>query len=258
MWSIEDSPFGRIVVAPEVPPGHAVFYTTRDFDGRLHDGVAARIGAFTRERFGIDAALTTCLQVHGVAARRATLNVATRDATGGGTTSSKTWRECDSCDALWTDERNVALGIKVADCLPVAMIDPEHGVAANIHSGWRGTAQRITDATIDAIESSTTFEGALATAWLGPSIRACCFEVGEEVVRAFEESYGDIASYVDRSRARPHIDLPALTADVLLQHGFRGDRIFDSELCTRCDGSIFHSFRRDGKTGQRNLAFVVQ
>lgn len=222
---VEDSPFGRIVVASNA----ALFYTTRDFDGRLNEAVAERITSFIRERFGIDAALNTCVQVHGVAV--------------GTAVKEKRWQECDSCDALWSAERGVALGIKVADCLPVALLDRGNHIAANIHSGWRGAAQNIVGKTLDGIGMSN------AEAWLGPSIRVCCFEVGEEVAERFD------ARFVDRSHAKPHVDLVAYTADVLRKRGI--DRIHDSQLCTRCEGSIFHSFRRDG-SGGRNLAILTQ
>jgi YfiH family protein len=230
-FEIEQSPFGRIVVAPNA----RLFYTTRDFDGRLNDRVAGEITAFIRERFGIDASLNTCTQVHGVA-----VAIGNR---------SKAWRECDSCDALWSAERGVALGIKVADCLPVSMLDRGNNIAGNIHSGWRGAAQNIVGATLDAMQRSSAFSVEEAEAWLGPSIRVCCFEVGEEVAGRFDERF------VDRSHAKPHVDLPAYTADVLRSRGV--ERIHDSQLCTRCEGSIFHSFRRDG-SGGRNLALLTQ
>lgn len=212
-----------------------LFYTTRDFDGRLNDRVAGEITAFIRERFGVDASLNTCTQVHGV-------TVATGD-------RSKRWRECDSCDALWSAERGVALGIKVADCLPVSMLDHGNKIAANIHSGWRGAAQNIVGETLDVIARSSAFSAQDAEAWLGPSIRVCCFEVGEEVAQRFDERF------VGRSHAKPHVDLPAYTAGVLRNRGI--ERIHDSGLCTRCEGSIFHSFRRDG-SGGRNLALLAQ
>jgi hypothetical protein len=131
----------------------------------------------------------------------------------------------------------------------VSLIDPHHDIIANIHSGWRGAAQRITALSIEAIPK---LDAASAYAYLGPSIRACCFEVGEEVAQQFPEQY------VDRSPAKPHVDLPTLTVDLLRNKGFSGERIFDSRLCTRCNGSIFHSFRRDGARGGRNLAIVAQ
>ena len=222
---VEQSPFGRIVVAPDA----ALFYTTRDFDGRLNDAVAERIVSFIRDRFGIDASLNTCVQVHGVDV--------------GTAVKEKTWNECDSCDALWTTQRGVALGIKVADCLPVTLLDRGNNIAANIHSGWRGAAQDIVGKTLDVIGFSN------AQAWLGPSIRVCCFEVGEEVAERFD------ARFVDRSYPKAHVDLAAYTTAVLRERGI--DRIHDSQLCTRCEGSIFHSYRRDG-SGGRNLAILAQ
>jgi YfiH family protein len=243
-WRIEDSSIGRIVIPPALPPDIGAFYTTVDFPGRIDDGVARELMGVLRERFSIDAVLTTCTQVHGATVTRAT--------------RMERWKECDSCDALWTAEKHTALGIKVADCLPVTMLDPAHSVLANVHSGWRGAVQRITAETIDALERETAFDAASAQVYLGPAIRACCFEVGEEVVSEFARSYENIEPWVDRTRAKAHIDVPALTIDLLRRSGFREERIFDSGLCTRCEGSIFHSFRRDGKGGGRNLAIVAQ
>ena len=235
---IELSTIGRIVVPPAVPRGFALFYTTLDFRGFLDDEIARGLTGFIEERFGVACTLTTCNQVHGATVTRAQRNAR--------------WRECDSCDALISDAGATALGIKVADCLPVTMIDPVHSVIANIHSGWRGAAQGITARTVDTLAGETRFEPASSRAWLGPAIRVCCFEVGEEVAAQFDERY------VDRSQAKPHVDIAAFTKELLRGRGFGDDAIIDTELCTRCDGSIFHSFRRDGKGGGRNLAIVAQ
>lgn len=242
-FTIEDSPLGRVVIAPNVPEGFALFYTTLDFDGRLNAETVQSLTSYIHERFALEPSLTTCTQVHGRQVQRAA--------------GEESWRECDACDALWSSEPNVALGIKVADCLPVSMIDPIHRVIANVHSGWRGTAKRITDATLDAVEQSTPFTPSVASAWLGPTIGVCCFEVGEEVVEALSAAFGDVSEFVDRARAKPHVDLAGITARRLRERGFDGRRIFDSRHCTRCDGSLFHSYRR-GSNGRRNLAFVSQ
>lgn len=236
-YSVEDSPLGRVVVAQAAPRGYALFYTTSDFDGRLTSAVSDEISSYIRARFGIESSLTTCTQVHGKTVTRAH--------------HAPQWRECEACDALWSTEPRVALGTKVADCLPVTMIDPVHGVMANVHSGWRGTVQRITAATIDEIERDAAFDAREASVFLGPSIRVCCFEVGEEVAMQFDESY------VDRSFDKPHVDVVRFTIDQLRARGFRDDGIHDSRLCTRCDGSIFHSYRRGRTPGERNLAIVA-
>jgi len=242
-YSVEDSPLGRVVIPARVPPGFALFYTTIDNDGRLSDARSAEIMEFVHNRFAIEASLATCVQVHGKESQRIT--------------GSTGWRECDSCDALWSDEPNVALGIKVADCLPVTMIEPVHSVIANVHSGWRGAVQKITDEVVAALRAATSFSAADALAWLGPAIRRCCFEVGEEVVDQFLATEPSAETFIDRSRARPHIDLAGLTRFRLLAAGFSADAIIDSGLCTRCDGSIFHSYRRH-PDGRRNLAVVAR
>jgi YfiH family protein len=235
MWSIESTTnLGRIAVPPFVPPGFAVFCTTRDFDGRLSGERADLLTDIARDRFGVDAKLATCTQVHGVTVQRAMHEGA--------------WRECDSCDALWSDHRGVALGIKIADCLPVSLLDPEHAIVANAHSGWRGAVQGVTAAALDAshVDPASSF------AYLGPSIRVCCFEVGEEVAEQFE------SRYLDRTHTKPHVDLVRFTIDILRARGFSAERISDSELCTRCEGSIFHSYRRDKEARGRNLQIAAQ
>lgn len=229
MWNIETSPLGRIAVPPLVPSGFAVFATTRDYPGRI---VADELTSFVRARFALETSLTTCVQIHSATVVRAQ--------------REESWRECDACDALWSPEKGVSLAIKVADCLPVSLIDPDHHMIANVHSGWRGAVRQITAAALDAapLDPSSTY------AYLGPSIRACCFEVGDEVASQFEERF------VDRSRARAHVDLVAFTIAVLESRGITN--ISDSELCTRCEGSIFHSYRKDGAGKGRNLVIVAQ
>ncbi len=226
MWAIEPTRLGRIAVAPNAP----VFCTSLDYDGKIREDLTR----FVSERFGIDTVLSTCTQVHGVNVERA----------AGGENPR-------ACDAMWSDRRGVSIGIKIADCLPVTMIDSARSIIANIHSGWRSAAARITSRTLDALERSSSFDPSSAHAYLGPSIRVCCFEVGEEVAAQFDESF------IDRTRAKPHVDLVAMTRAILRARGFAEDNISDSGLCTRCDGSIFHSFRRDG-TGGRNLQVVAQ
>ena len=229
MWITEPSSLGRIVVPPDVPAGFAVFSTTRDFHGRID---AALLSQAVRERVGIDTTLTSCRQVHGANVVRARREDA--------------WRECDDCDGLWSSEKGTSLVIKVADCLPVTLIDDVHGLIANVHSGWRGAVQQVTAAALDA----APLDPASTHAFLGPSIRVCCFEVGEEVASQFEERF------VDRTRPKPHVDLVAFTSAILRSRGI--ERISDSGLCTRCEGSMFHSYRRDGGGGGRNLVLVAQ
>lgn len=244
MWITEQTALGRIVVPPSVPEGFAIFYTTSDFRGRLTDDIAGDLLSVLHKRSAIVATLATCYQVHGAHTVRAP--------------RSKDWEECSACDALWSDEPGTALAIKVADCLPVSLIEPKHGVIVNVHAGWRGVVQRVVEEALRETTSAAAFQPSEAHAYLGPSIRVCCFEVGDEVVAELERAYGDIGRYVDRSRAKAHVDLAGLTARTLRELGIPASQIHDSEMCTRCEGSIFHSYRRDPELGGRNLAIVAR
>ncbi len=86
--SVEHTSIGRIVVPPNVPPGFRLFYTTIDFDGRIDD----RIRDCVRP-----AALSSCHQVHGAKVCKAPVHES-------------------ECDAMWSDQKNTALAIKVAVC----------------------------------------------------------------------------------------------------------------------------------------------
>ena len=191
-----------------LPDNVAVFCTTSDFPGFLDGGSADRVRGVVRERFGFDARLATCQQVHG--AEVVPVAGDSRDA----------WREMPGCDALVTAAPGIALGIKIADCLPVTLVDPARGTAANVHSGWRGAAARIVPRAIDRLADGGKFDPSAALAFLGPSIRVCCFEVGEEVVGRLAEAYGDVTPFVDRGLgAKPHVDLAALTKAMLVGSG---------------------------------------
>lgn len=244
-WKVESSATGRIVVAPDVPAGFALFYTTADFDGALDASSIVLLQNTLSERFGVEAKLASCGQVHGV------------ELVDAG--SSSRWCEYSGCDALYTSHGAMALGIKVADCLPVTFIDPLHSIIANIHSGWRGTAGRIVPLTVSRLRNATPFDPSSAAAWLGPSIRSCCFQVGDDVAGQFVDAFDGAEKFIDRSRGeRPYLDLAALTTSLLESLGFEPDRIHDSGLCTRCEGSIFHSYRRNGPRAGRNLAIVAR
>lgn len=140
-------------------------------------------------------------------------------------------------DVLVTDQRRVILGILTADCAPVAILGETR--VAMIHAGWRGLVA-------GAIERGVSEVGTPRAAWVGPSIRACCYEVGDEVIHAFRERDLPVADDA-------HVD-PARAAVVALRRA-GVPSVAASIECTSCDGRFF-SYRRDGVTG-RQAGFVA-
>jgi YfiH family protein len=128
----------------------------------------------------------------------------------------------------------------VADCLPVALSGP--GGTAILHCGWRGLAGGIVARGVAAV-------GAVAAA-IGPGIGPCCYEVGEEVLAAFEPLGPEIAD-------GRMLDLPEVARRLLGRAGV--GEVDSADLCTFCEEDLFFSHRRDrGTTGrQAGLAWVT-
>ncbi len=149
-------------------------------------------------------------------------------------------------DALWTADRGRALVIVTADCVPV-LIARGAQVAA-VHAGWRGVAAGVVPAACARLAA-----GDDAVAWIGPSIGACCYEVGDDVAR----QVADVSCpRVVRAKGagRPHLDLQAAVGFQLKQAGFDDVRLIDR--CTHCHPDELWSYRRSGPRAGRNLALI--
>lgn len=161
-------------------------------------------------------------------------------------------RRLPDIDALVTDDAAVAIGVNTADCVPVVLSDAVAGVIAVVHSGWRGTVARIT---ANAIEKMTSL-GATPeniSAAMGPSICADCFEVGNEVVQAFEQAFTGVEGIVIGGYAKPHINLGAAIAATLRECGVKEENISLPAHCSRCESDRFFSARRLGIHSGRTL-----
>ena len=162
-------------------------------------------------------------------------------------------------DGLITNIENVALAIKTADCFPVLIVDPIHKAICAVHSGWRGTLSRVLPGAIEEMVGQYRSDPARLMAAIGPGIRECCFEVGEEVARLFKEAYPGV------STARPHPDVPGkYLVDIggvlrtqLAQSGVPPKNHYDSGMCTCCNTREFFSWRAEGAAAGRMISVIA-
>jgi hypothetical protein len=154
---------------------------------------------------------------------------------------------CGEGDALFTEEPGLALSVVTADCVPVLLAGPQ-GLAA-VHAGWRGIADGVIPAALERMKG----QPGEWTAWVGPAIGACCYEVGEDVaMRVVAASGPEVA--VPGPAGRPHLDLPGAARRQLEAAGVRD--VIVLPRCTRCDGERLWSYRREGKAAGRNMGFI--
>ncbi len=261
-------------------------YTTR-VPGNLNYSVANSPGPVTRNRRKLLRALggrwrlITLKQRHTDIVR--TVDDGTRRDTG-------VMREPDGAiklygDALLTNQSGLLLAVQVADCLPILLVDPKQRVVAAVHAGWRGTAKRIAEKTVGQMRARFGCRPADLRAAIGPGIHGCCYQVGREVVEAFESQFSYWEKLVRRvklsmpdiiwqQRLMSHEPLPpnarrprpALTAPAeekilldlveanrrqLVAAGLRNKNIAASPLCTACRTDVLFSHRAEhGRTGR--------
>lgn len=161
-------------------------------------------------------------------------------------------------DGLMTNERNVTLVTFYADCVPLFFYDPENKAIALSHSGWRSTQKQIAAETVRAMEREYGTDREKLICVIGPSIRKCCFEVGEEVVQAFMEDITWSGEFCEKKDSgKWHIDLQGIIRKTLINEGVSEINISDANICTKCNRNVFFSHRGDeGKTG--SMTAVMQ
>lgn len=147
-------------------------------------------------------------------------------------------------DALVTVQTGLPVSIRTADCYPILLADERNRAVAAVHAGWRGTAARIVERTIERMHAQFGTEARDLWVAIGPGIGFCCYEVGVEVARQFG------------LEAAGRIDLAEMNHHQLVQAGVAEGHIEVLGGCTKCDAQRFHSFRRDQERAGRMISFI--
>lgn len=99
-------------------------------------------------------------------------------------------RDYDGVDGHITNERQAALLVFGADCVPLFFYDPEKHAVGAAHAGWRGTAGRIAAVTVKRMQDEFGCDPSDLRVVIGPSIGPDCYEVSEDVAEAFCQAFG--------------------------------------------------------------------
>jgi hypothetical protein len=171
----------------------------------------------------------------------------------GATVARAPWQEPPEADAAVAGDAGQLLAIETADCLPVLLADPVGRRVAAVHAGWRGTAQHVVVAAVEALIARGSRPGDLL-AGLGPAIGACCYQVGPEVRDALGPGQG--AHLRPDAEGRFRLDLRAANRQQLLEAGVSAARIQALEECTFCRAERYPSYRREGPGAGRMVSII--
>jgi hypothetical protein len=154
------------------------------------------------------------------------------------------------CDVLITRSPAKTLMLRYADCTPVLLADPRRNVVGAVHAGWRGSAVRAAGAAVSALHDAFGSEPRDLLAGIGPAIGPCCYEVGQDVVTAFEDRPWLFAE--------GRLDLWEANRQALLEAGVPAEQIEVAGVCTRCESERFFSHRANGGQPAGRFAALIR
>ena len=161
-------------------------------------------------------------------------------------------------DAILTDNPNVTLFMRFADCVPIMFFDPVKKVVGIAHAGWRGTVNRIATATVDKMVSEYSCRREEIQAGIGPSIGPDHYEVGVDVIEKVIRNFGNDAIRLLQSKnGSTFLDL--WEANYILLQNAGINKVEISGICTACHLRDWFSHRAEnGKTGRFGALIALE
>lgn len=170
----------------------------------------------------------------------------------------------DEVDGLITDKREITLCTTSADCTDLLFYDSVKQVIGDVHSGWRGTVQKIGQKAVNKMIKYYKCNPDDIICCICPHIRKCHFEVEQDVVDIFLNAFSDmkdiqediVKTDIINGKQKYHIDTTRINIEMLKQMGLKGENIIDSQICTVCESENFYSYRTDKEQSGRNGAII--
>ena len=152
-------------------------------------------------------------------------------------------------DGLITDTNGLCLVTSFADCVPLYFVDPVRHAIGMSHSGWRGTAGRMGEKTVRAMQEAFQTDPADLVCAIGPSICQKCYEISKDVADVFAESFKKAQAddiLLDKGNQKYQLDLWKANRYILIDAGVRPENIAVTDICTACNDRLLWSHRKTG------------
>lgn len=172
-------------------------------------------------------------------------------------------KEYKETDGMITNKQNLMLSTTNADCILFLLFDPVTKTIANVHSGWKGTLQRISVKTVEKMQKEFKCKPENIICCICPSIRKCHFEVDRDVKEMFEKEFQDlqISESIDimekqKTQEKWNIDTVLINKIILEQKGLKSENVIDSGICSVCNSGLIHSYRVEKQGYGLNTALI--
>lgn len=158
-------------------------------------------------------------------------------------------------DTLLTNIKNIGIGVLTADCVPIVLFDKKNKACSVVHAGWSGTKLRAVQKACDEMQNKYKSNIKDITAYIGPSARACCYEVQPEFIKNFENFLYKDQIFIHKKN-KIYFDVSRCNELQLREIGLSEKNIVSCHNhCTICTPRFF-SYRRQGKDAGRQVTIV--
>ncbi len=157
-------------------------------------------------------------------------------------------------DAVVTQTKNLFLGVKTADCVPLFFYDPEKHAIGVTHAGWKGTHAKIAIRTVRKLQDIGSDPKQIRVA-IGPHIGGCCYVVQTDRAELFKQIFADErVTYF--TEGNWHLDLGLANKKQLQESGVIESQIDAPIACSSCQVDQFYSNRKEGVKAGRMLGII--
>lgn len=168
--------------------------------------------------------------------------------------NAKMWKSkvVTGIDGLVNDQVDASIMIRVADCVPVVLYDPESHSCAAVHVGWKGAVAGVHLKALELMMERYEANPRTMYSWFGPCAQACCYRSKEE-----PKQKGDAAwkPYIKKRKGEWVVDIPGYVSQTLLDAGLTKKRMTVSDHCT-IESETMHSLQ-SGTMTSTNLVVVT-
>jgi YfiH family protein len=161
----------------------------------------------------------------------------------------------EDSDGIMTDQQEVPVMVLGADCMLMLLADIKNRAVCAVHAGWKGTLEMIIVKALGMFQERFGSREDEMYLFIGPGIRNCCYEIGDDLADSFISRFGDRAHLVDKKKKK-YLDLAGLNLEQARDFGIPENNILDTGICTSCDSGYF-SYRKSRLTGRQAAIAMV-
>lgn len=148
-------------------------------------------------------------------------------------------------DGIITTKKNLFMGIRTADCVPILFYDVEKEIAGIVHAGYKGILNDIIHHILLEFKKLGSNLSDI-TVGIGPGIGNECYSASSKRIELFKQKFPDTVSYQYKDGTY-FLNLEQTAFSILTSTGIHRDNIEKASLCTKCNNTSFYSYRGDSK-----------